>query len=789
MASIKGQPSAKPTQVANPVPGADAMDEADAFLADFNPPKAAAPAQGGDEADQFLASFGGETAPPGPDQFAPDSDPLSLTDTIKDNVAQFNPQNFITRVQAGLAANDTEKANFLKKKYGDQNVAEKDGKIFYRRNPQEKLRPLDPATFEVISDILPDFAREIVVEGAMLPAELGGAALGAPEGGVGAIPGAIMGRVASVPMANAVADGVADLAGVRGDETRNRRAENMMGMAAEAVLPAIGGKVVKAIAKRIPGTMAYKEAIQAGEKEVVALSRQSQEVKAASEALEKEGLDVKLRLDQVQPDSPKVQSLAEKVKNEPEFINKQQEFAEGYGSLLENTVRDIATRSAPKGSKIPPGKLATGITNAVESIEKAEGKAIGEFRAKAMANLKNKKTPIPAETNQIAIDAMNKLGFTRKAQDLKLITRPGSMEGMLNRGVEAPNQVRRTLYIPPKDTSKAYEFGLTDEGQSRAFINALNDYGKVVSRGGEVRLTDLDGMVNKLGPLSAKLRGTKAGSVIGQLQGELRTMRRNVIGSGLDETERGLFNTAMDDFGMVRTNIEDLKTVLGRDMTAKTIVSQFFKGGANKERVSALKKIVGTDSPEWAGLKEEFVNQLLLKHAKDGPTGFNSKGMLKDIEQNYGTDFVREVLNDGKAGPNLDTVKNLLTVGKRIEETQKRVKADTATEEVKKNLSDIAFGWLAGVSFKMLNGAQKLVGMGGGKESALMEIFNREGFEKYLAGYKGKNKGEIAKKIEVMMQEYNAARSAQTKTNALLDVGKDVVKRGVRADMRESLER
>lgn len=788
MAGIAGQPGTKPQNIATPNP----QDEANAFLADFKPAQMDSAPAGQDEAAAFMADVTGpKTVPqgPSPDQFAPDSDPNNGVDILRDNFNQLSPQNLIDRLKTGLAANDTEKANFLKEKYGESNVAEKDGKIYYRRDPKEKLRPLDPGTLEVVGDLL-DFGRDAVTELAMLPGEVGGGALGtAVAGPAGTVGGAIAGRVASVPMANEVADRYATMAGIPRDPSRDAGTENAIGMTAEAVLPVAGKYVGRMIGKRIPGTVAYKEALEKGEKNIVALSRQSQEVKAASEALEQEGIRTNLTLNQVQPDSPKIVKMAKNVEQEPQFLNAQKDFAEGYGQALESNLREIATRSAPAGSKIPPEKLAQGITNAVEAIDKAEGKAIGQFRAKAMANLKNKKTPIAPETQKLATDAMREMGFTQKKADLKVITRPGSLEGMANRGVEAPGQVTRINYIPPKDTSRAYAYGLTDEGQAKSFIYALNDFGKVVSRGGEVRLTDLDSMVGKLGPLSSKLRGTKAGSVIGQLQGELRTMRRQVIESGLsDETEKKLFNAAMDDFGMIRQNKEELTSILGRDMTAKTIVNQFFKGGANKERVTALKKIVGTDSPEWAGLKEEFVNQLLLKHTSDGPTGFNSKALLNDIEKNYGTDFVREVLNDGKAGPNLDTIKNLLTVGKRIEAIQSGVKADQMSEQVKKAGAEGFFGLAVGSTYRMLKATASMAGLGGSKESAIMEVLNREGFEKYLQGYKGKNKGDLAKKVELMLMDYNAARAGSRKIEAIDSIGKEVLKRGSRAELRENAQ-
>jgi len=150
---------------------------------------------------------------------------------------------------------------------------------------------------------------------------------------------------------------------------------------------------------------------------------------------------------------------------------------------------------------------------------------------------------------------------------------------------------------------------------------------------------------------------------------------------------------------------------------------------------------------------------MMRKHANDGPTGFNSKGFLDDIEKNYGSDFIKEVLNDGKTGPNYDTIKNLLVVGKRIEATQKGIVADQASEKVKQGLFNGLAGFLGGMKFKMFNGLQSIIGASGNKESALMEILNRDGFDKYIANYRGPgNKKDIAEKMQGVLAEYNKTR-------------------------------
>jgi len=812
MAAVKGQPAPKPGSLEAPVPGAEAQDQVSSFLSSFDAPRmpASEPSAMPDPqatpagtADAFLSQFdpqGGTEMPqepqrPGAEQFAEEPG------FVQANLDQFNPKNFMDRLQAGLAANDREKVMFLQKKYGNENVAERNGKIYYRREKGEKLRPLDPGTLELIADIIPDFGREIVQEGAMLPAEAMGFASGAAMGTAGgpaapatipagAAAGAIAGRVAAVPAANAFADKVAEMAGVPQDPERNLRTENMIGMGAEAVLPVVGGKIVGAIAKKIPGSLAYKAAREAGEKEVVALSKQSKEVLAAADALEKEGLNVGLTLNQVQPDSPKVLELAGKAKDNPEFLNKQMEFAEGYGEALRNTIGEIGRRFNPAGP-VPEGQLASKLTNAVETLDRAEGKQIGAYRAQALSALKGQKQQLPAETSDLVTQTMREMGFQPKRVQLQSVTRagsPGSVERM--GALQQANKIERVKWVPPKDANEvAGRLGLKDASEARGLINVLNDYGQYISRGNEARLPDVERLITRLGPLSDRYRGTQAGAVLGKITGDLRTHRREMIKSVLGPEDKVLFDRVMDDFGTLRKSREELTNVLRGDVTRKTIVNSFLTGKDALSRFRALQQITGPESAEIGALKEEMLNQFMIKHAADGKTRVNSGKFLSDLEKNYGRDFINEVFKTKGPGPNMDTVRNLLTVGKRIEEQQIRAGADVTNAQAGKAAADATMGLLANIKFKTLNGVAGLLRLNTGEKKAVGELLNRDGWEKYVVGMKlsGPQKRTLAKNVEELMSIYNSARAAKSKVNDVLDVGKDLMKRGARADIRNRL--
>lgn len=776
MASIPNQPSPKPQSVGSPVPGEDIGAAFDKFLAEQKAPEMPAAQAGQQDAGAAFDSFRGQQAPtpaPTEDQFAPEPG------LIQANIEQFKPENIKDRLIYGLAANDESAAAAMRRKYGEGNVAVKGGKIYFRRDSKDKLKPLDPDTLEVFADLIPDAARTMVQEAAMLGPELTGAAMGAAAAGpaapAGAAAGAVAARVAAVPFANLTADEVAAKFGVPDVTGRDKASENLWGMAAEAFLPVVGRKVVGAVAKRIPGTSAYKAAREAGEREVVALTKQSRDVVEAANRLNEQGINAPLLLHQMQPDDPKVKKLIESVADSGEIINREIEIAEGYGQSLKNVFRSIAERGRT-GAKIAPEQLNQNITDAVLSLDRAEGQAIGRYKAKAMAALGGKKVPLPEQTNAEVTNLMRELGFTPKKQTLQSITRRDYVNPVLEQTQQMGrrNEITRQRFIAPTNMEEvAGKLGL-DASQARMVVNALKAYEeKALARGGEVRLQDLEVLINRMGDISPKIRGTAASARMGKLTGDLRQFRRGVIGDALgDEFEKKAFNDAMDEFSLIRQNVGDLQGVLGDNRSTKSIVNYFFQGKDNINRVDALRSIVGKDSPQWGQLKDEFLSQLLTKHASpDSKTGFNSTALLRDLEVNYGPDFIKKVMNEGP-GPNYQTVKDLLTYGQRLEAAERGVKnLETAYESVKQGVANAAIGLIMGQKGRTVSGAQTILKAGSERDRVIFEILNRDGIDKYVRDYPGKiNRKEATRLLETALASYNEQKRKRAVLRALDEI-------------------
>ncbi len=760
--------SARPSSLDNPVPGGDfdaamqgligtpvpAMPAAGAAAP---PPGAApAPAPAAPQDNSFEAAMSDLTS--GDPRYSSQSGD-QLTNVSRDTTTGPTWEGLKQKVISGLAANDTEKANYLRTQYGAENVRVDKGAISFRKDPQAKWRKLDNEMLGTIGNFVLDQARNAITEVTMLPAEAAGGAAGFLSGietGPGAFGTAALGaraaRIAAVPAANAVADKVAAAAGIPQDPNRSKLTENAIGMTAEAVLPVIGGKV----AKYIPGTEAYAAAKKAGQKEVVALSSQSRDVAQAAQRLSEAGHLVPINGDaigvpganvvlmghQLNPHNPDLTALADQAKQLGKFINAQNGQAEGWSSALENNLMEIARRNG-KGP-VPPEKLASVVTNAVGGIEEAEGKAIGSFRAKAARTLGTQKLPLPQDLTQEAASLMKDLGFTFRAKG------------------------DAVAVIPPQDLKPLIgKLGITSTGDMRSVVNALSDFADSSGKGG-LSLAETERLTRVIGNLN-KTTGRSGGEISarwGSLTGELRQFRRSAVEAGLtDDTERKAFNSAMDDFSAIRGNVDTLKNVLKDDASAKAIVGNVFTGKENLPKIRALKSLVAESNPEvWSALKEEWINQQLIKHSAGSTTDpfrYNAKSFLSSLDKQYGKEFMSEVLDDG-VGPNSGTIRDLLKVGQRMQETYKLPKADDLNEKVKTGVMNSVIGVLADVKFKTLNGVMSLVGAAKDKENPLFELMTRDGIDKYVTAYPGRltpsQKRGVTQNLTDMLGQYRIMR-------------------------------
>lgn len=837
--------SARPSSLTKPVPGA--QDDFEAAMSDLGAaPSISAPASVPAGADDFEAAMADLRAPAAPQGGPNAQQPFALdpnspeaqkvasqmgTDEQADpsflaaNTIGLPEQlrNFTTRLQAGLAGSDKERELLLRKKFGETNVkVNAGGDLMFRRAADEKFKKLDPGTLELLNDFIPDFARDAVYEGAQLPFEVAGATAGAVGGlGLGApvtVPGGIWaGRVVGSTFANKLADSVASAAGVPEDPERSKFTENLISTAAEAVLPVVG----KAIFKRLPGTMAYTAAKEAGAHETVALSEQSNAVAQAAADLATEGraaqingeligipgANVSLMGHQINPDNPELIKKLGIVAELPKFINAQEKLAADWGSSLNGTLTEIARQGGH--GPVAPEQLAKVVTGAVESLEEAEGKAIGGFRTKAMKELKNEKLPLPKDLATHVDGIMTELGFNKKLVEQRVYRREaqasrprmdvkaGEIANPLPAGTapgaytdatkfadvysRTPDQAAGTKITPQSRVKVVFtaptdmrplmgKLGITKTGDMRAFVNALEDFANASGDG--LRISDVDRYVKRIGNLqpAANKSGGEITAAWGKFSSGLRTFRRDAIKAGLnDETDRAAYDMAMDGFGALRGNIEQLQGVLKEESGAKAIVTNLFSGKNNIPSIRAMKALT-KDNPEiWGSLKEEFITQNLIGKFADrnSPTGFSSTAFLNEMDKKYGPEFMKLVLDDGP-GPNSQTVRKLLTVTERLERTYKGAKADTMSDKEKTGFMNLVIGTLFDVKFKAMNGIQTLFGATTSTDKILQDIMTNEGIDKYIAAYPGRiDRKSVAQNIKDLLGQTKAMQKLKAGVTTL----------------------
>lgn len=765
------------------MPGQDQQDELAAYASSLNLPSApvaqeisAAPEAPVDDLAAYAQSVGApvvsdvstEADPQlGDTQLGPEyeqeSRSYSPVDIVKDNASQFG--NFVTRLQAGLGANDTEKLGFLKQKFGEENARYTDGKLFFRKDKGGKFKRLDPDTLEIINDIIPDFAREITQELFMAPAEIAVGTAGALTPVPGAAPAGIVATRAALARPSIdFADAVAAKAGVPQDPTRDVGGEAVVQSAMEALAPAIGAGL-KFVSKFIPKTQAYalRKAANEAEKGDFILSNESKDILRSVRELEKGGIlapidgrglgfpeaNVVLGAHQLHPDNPLAQQAAKLVGQSAEFRNWQTAQGEAVNSAIKDNLAAIVQKSG-KGP-VSNKALADAVTDAATDLSKAEGKAIGAFKAKAMANTKNQLQPLPPETIKKFDDFAQQLGIEIEQRRI-----PGTPE-------------IQKIYKKGKPAELG-TLGITDPGQLNAFRNKMFEVLNKQQNNG-MRISRIEEAVSIMGDLNqaaGKVGGTFKAQW-GNLTGELRQFRRSAIKNGLpDEVEKKGFDEVMDSFSASRDAIQNIVDSVNTDMGANAVVKSVFnKGKTAIGDLRDMKAILGKSNPEvWDRLRGEFIDQLALKHTKSGPTGFNAAAFEKELNS-YGDEFLGIVYDGAKS--NVSDLRNLIKVAARIEKTNIPANgmSETAKEALVKDAAKAAFT----SKYLKVNALLSVFGIAKGRKNVLLDILTKDGVDKYVQGLPKAQRDFASARMKEMV---NAAQ-----VNGIIPLSKTIARKAV----------
>ncbi len=159
-----------------------------------------------------------------------------LTELKSDLVEEMHPDvSWSDRaIVKNLANNNQESINYLKGKYKDHDIEERDGRIAIKRKDEKQFRVLDPDTGFFSKDILHDAGDVLFDVGSGTLEGIAATMAGLPTSGLGAAPAA----AATAAGSEAVRQALGKMAGVHDFE--NSTGEILQAGAAGAIFPAVG---------------------------------------------------------------------------------------------------------------------------------------------------------------------------------------------------------------------------------------------------------------------------------------------------------------------------------------------------------------------------------------------------------------------------------------------------------------------------------------------------------------------------------------------------------------------
>jgi len=707
---------------------------------------------------EMAQAFGEAPAPAAQPTGMPQDKPGALA--VDENGAAF-----VDQIRASLAANDTEKVNFLKKQFGEQNVRYVDGKIEYRKGQGEKFRKFNSTVVnDFITSLIPG-ARDVVKEVAMIPGEVGGALAGAASTlGIGAIvgapAGAVAGRIASVPASAKLADVVAEFAGIPQDAGRNKTQEMAIEGVIEAALPfvaRIGKGAVKQTLKRIPGTGAYaeKQALEFA-KDAVALAPENQAVLDSVRQLRDAGFTAEILNSQINTQSKPLADAVALVKNKPQIQEALTRVSQDAQTAIQDTFRAVVDTA--KAAKAPGGRIGEVVKDAAQSIRLAEGREIGALKNKAMAGTKNARIPLAPEVQVAFNNIVTALDLN--PQVLGKVT-AGDIEARLGK------------------------LGINDPGQMRGFVNSLNSIYNKAAKGEGLRISEMDEAIKTVGDLipAAKKVGGPLSKQWYDMTKSLRQYKNQAIESGLStDIEKKAFRETNARYGALLESVERIEELADDDIGSHLIVDKLLGGKTAVGTAKDLKAILPT--PTWEKLKSDWVEKQLTDFT-DAKGGIKA-GQLGDyFRKDLGPEFV-EILFDGDQ-KKFSNFKAALTYGQRVAETKLPVTGNIAPDELRK-VADNVVTSLIGTAFlkgKALLGAVFGATAGKKEQAAILTLLGNDGFQRYVANLPPKKRAIVSGKVDEMY-EY-AVRHKLMPAGKTLQQGAEVAKQAIGRSYRQDV--
>jgi hypothetical protein len=728
MAGIQNAPAPKPGSLKGPVANENLSDDAQAFLSAYEAPSA--PPAGTQEMSPDAQAFAQEQGLT-PDQAPaqgdfPIQEPSSFMGINTDIAQQL--KDVPLRVQANLAKDPASVKLTLEKRLGTGNVKQKDGKFFIKQPGDKAFRELDPSTFEVVNDLYSDFYREYI----QTMGGVAGGVAGAPLGPMGIVAGAGLGAAAATAAVDGAAESFGGVVPAEQKGVVQKTGEALMEGAAYTAGEGAGNFfAAKFAARRLRLDKIRKL------EEVAPVDKLTEGVKSNLETLadlRNMGLNnTTIPANQIIPGMPEAELAALSVAKEPAFIQAQKEATESIGQTVLDLTETAAglTKKGRLNQVIREGVPLENAVNASEinglfnSVRKAEGAVLGDFRK--MAKDTAKKTPLPSpQTSQAVKDIFESVGVKMK-------------EGKL---------------VFPKEDDLIQIVGSKD--LVAGFKGDLIRLNNKLMKGG---LT-IDDMLNESQFMGAKNEtARRIGGVyknaIGKVSSALRTDSREAMPMVLKPDDALLYAEKMKRFGSISKSMDQLEGYLrddiGMNTFAKGLVNKGKEGLAN---LRSAKEFLLQEKPDlYENLIGQYMEELALKHRNPGKvSGFNAEGMRKELA-GLGSEYLDELF-PARGGVNKNLVLRSFDLAEQVENAAIKGSDKQLEEKLKQHFGGLSY-WTRGLS------AVQALTKFTAKNDRILKVISREGVESFLTQVPKKNKTAMRNILnEVLTQARRAGTLA-----------------------------
>lgn len=715
--------SARPSALAEPVPGDIQQSEFDQFLSELPAPEQmASPQQSASEFDQFMNEQANAPAPV-PGQDFPVQEPSSFMGINTDLKQQLDEVPM--RVAAAVAGDPASVKLTLEKFVGPENVKQTKDDFYYRKPGEKGFKKLDPSTFEIVNDLYSDFYKEHL----QTIGGIGGAAMGAPAGPAGAFAGATLGVAGASAALKAGEDKLGVVRPQEADQSMGGKLKRAAMQTGEMLAEGAAFAATEGIGKKLGAMWAARRARVSGMKqlaEIAPVDRLQEGVKANLETLQElknlgitqkiPGTDIEIPANQLLPHLSSVDKVAGSLAGDPAFEQAQKIAAENFGQTALDLVETAAgtTRgklSAVVRSGVPLEKTlkASDINGLFNQTRRAEGAVINEFRDKVRATAK--KTPLPAaQSAEVLQEIFSRLGVKSGKEGLEFPD-SGTLAQLL--GTDSTKVLNGFKADLTKLADKLGKGGLT--------VDELLNFSQLIGNKNEAA-SNFSG--------NYKL-------AVGKLSSALRADSREAMAMVLDPEDAKTYASKMQKFHSIAKSMSQLEGYLRDDIGLNT----FAKGLVNKGKeglanLKATREFLLQENPDmYRGLVGEFMEELALKHRNSATvTGYNPQGMRKELA-GLGREYL-DTLFPKKGGVSADTVLRSFDLADQLQQSIVKGTDDQVRKSAQKAVSALsAYHRGVNTAYAVLNF--------GTKNNRLLKMLSSEGVESFLTEVPKKERGAM----------------------------------------------